>query len=232
MSRCMAEYAVGEVMSAGRFKKLFETLKHPVAVCSRDDDRSVIYLNPAARLFFSPYMSIDQLQGISALGSLESFLRFKNRGDYLAFCDGLDNAGYIEDLSATLFTHQNCPVDVILNANKASIGNSRFFIIYVRITDKAVRAEEETAGEVLANILNEAYRAKDAPETIKTVLALAGRHFDVSRVYVIENGPGNTFSNTYEWCNDGVEPMLDLLQNLSNDQYHIRRGYVVVHVCS
>lgn len=53
-------------------------------------------------------------------------------------------------------------------------------------------------------------------QSIKEVLNMIGERFDVSRAYIFENSEDNlTTSNTYEWCNIGITPEIDELQNVS-----------------
>lgn len=60
------------------------------------------------------------------------------------------------------------------------------------------------------------YESQDLDTTIGELLALVGSHFNVSRVYIFENNDENTTcSNTYEWCNEGVVPEKENLQNIS-----------------
>ncbi|MDL2225630.1 diguanylate cyclase [Eubacteriales bacterium OttesenSCG-928-M02] len=60
------------------------------------------------------------------------------------------------------------------------------------------------------------YNADDLDHAIRLILEIIGRYYDVSRVYIFENEDDARYcSNTYEWCNDGVEPAIDNLQNLS-----------------
>ena len=60
------------------------------------------------------------------------------------------------------------------------------------------------------------YSAEDMGAAIHEILSYVGRKMNVSRVYVFENSDDNRFcSNTYEWCNDGIPPEMDMLQNIS-----------------
>lgn len=60
------------------------------------------------------------------------------------------------------------------------------------------------------------YESGDVIETINAVLELIGQQMNVSRVYVFENTPDNKFcNNTFEWCNEGIAPEIDNLQNIS-----------------
>lgn len=79
---------------------------------------------------------------------------------------------------------------------------------------------EEQPGLSTNNIVHHAFyrlhRAKDTEAAVNEILELMGRQTNVSRVYVFENTPDNRFcSNTFEWCNTGIVPQKELLQNIS-----------------
>lgn len=59
------------------------------------------------------------------------------------------------------------------------------------------------------------YDTRDVLQAIQTILAVLGKRFDVSRAYILEfSGDGKYVSNTLEWCNDGISPQKDNLQNV------------------
>ena len=63
------------------------------------------------------------------------------------------------------------------------------------------------------------YASHDTNAAVNEILALVGRQMNVSRVYIFENSPDNRFcSNTYEWCNEGVLPEMQNLQNISYER--------------
>lgn len=69
------------------------------------------------------------------------------------------------------------------------------------------------------------YTSDDVEAAIQEVLDLVGRKMNVSRVYIFENSDDNRFcSNTYEWCNDGIQPEIQNLQGISYE--HDIAGYV------
>ncbi len=60
------------------------------------------------------------------------------------------------------------------------------------------------------------YESRDLTVTVNELLAHIGSQFNVSRAYIFENNVDNTVcSNTFEWCNTGVSPEKDNLQNVS-----------------
>lgn len=60
------------------------------------------------------------------------------------------------------------------------------------------------------------YESSDLDDTINELLTYIGEQWGVSRVYIFENNHDNTAcSNTFEWCNQGVSPEKENLQNVS-----------------
>lgn len=69
--------------------------------------------------------------------------------------------------------------------------------------------------EILSDIALE-LNSRDQFETrINKTLDRIGRHTGVSRVYIFEDELGGTItSNTFEWCNTGIVPQIDKLQEI------------------
>ncbi len=59
------------------------------------------------------------------------------------------------------------------------------------------------------------YDTSDIESTINSIFELVGKQMNVSRLYIFENNDENTTcSNTFEWCNEGITPEKDWLQNI------------------
>jgi PAS domain S-box-containing protein len=75
--------------------------------------------------------------------------------------------------------------------------------------------------------------ARDGVDTpVDEALGVFGRSLDADRVYIFEYLPGNRLTNTHEWCAPGVDPMIDMLQDLDADDFAwseagFRRGEVL-----
>ena len=79
---------------------------------------------------------------------------------------------------------------------------------------------DEQPGLFNENIVQSAFRhlysANNIESAVNDILTLMGEQTNVSRVYVFENTPDNKFcNNTYEWCNSGIDPEKENLQNIS-----------------
>ena len=58
------------------------------------------------------------------------------------------------------------------------------------------------------------YSAADFDDAVQSILATVGKAFNVSRVYIFEtSGDELHCNNTYEWCNEGIQPEKEKLQN-------------------
>lgn len=74
---------------------------------------------------------------------------------------------------------------------------------------------EDNITEYVFRIL---YESTDRTAAIVSVLELVGKHYDISRAYVFEDSfDGVSTSNTFEWCNVGIGPQMDVLQKLTSD---------------
>ncbi|WP_294147835.1 EAL domain-containing protein [uncultured Clostridium sp.] len=86
-----------------------------------------------------------------------------------------------------------------------------------------IDSESRTArglGDFLTDIFKILYRMENPDQAINLILEIVGKRFDVSRAYIFESTEdGKYTSNTYEWCNGGISPQIDLLQNLNYSQF-------------
>ncbi len=59
------------------------------------------------------------------------------------------------------------------------------------------------------------YAAADSKAAIEAVLELLTKHYNYSRGYIFETEPdGKTTTNTFEWCNSGIEPEIQSLKKV------------------
>lgn len=69
---------------------------------------------------------------------------------------------------------------------------------------------------IVQQTLKVLYEAGDLEHAVNSILELVGRKYNVSRAYIFENSEdGSCCSNTFEWCNEGIEPEIETLQNIS-----------------
>lgn len=69
--------------------------------------------------------------------------------------------------------------------------------------------------EILSEIAIELNSTECFEKRINNTLATIGRHTGVSRVYIFEDATeGLVSNNTFEWCNSGIEPQMNQLQEV------------------
>lgn len=73
--------------------------------------------------------------------------------------------------------------------------------------------------KVIHYVFKVLYESEDTRQAINTILKIVGLQFNVSRVYIFEDSPDGLFmSNTFEWCNQGISPQIDNLQDMSYEE--------------
>ncbi len=73
--------------------------------------------------------------------------------------------------------------------------------------------------DFMYNVFELLYETKDMDVTVQMILELAGKRFDVDRVYVFEYDDVDRISNTYEWCASGILPEREKLQQISTEPF-------------
>lgn len=79
------------------------------------------------------------------------------------------------------------------------------------------------ANDLVGYVFQILYDSSDIENAVQMILEIVGKRFDVSRAYVFENSEDGRFTdNTYEWCDEGIEPEKD---NLQHFPYSSLEGY-------
>jgi len=69
--------------------------------------------------------------------------------------------------------------------------------------------------ELLSKIALATIDSRDFDVQMNSILKIVGHYTQVCRTYIfIDNEDHTTTSNTYEWCNRGIEPQIDTLQEI------------------
>lgn len=79
----------------------------------------------------------------------------------------------------------------------------------------SLSANPSGASSLMMRVFSLLYSGADIEGGINEALRFVGENFDVSRVYIFENSAdGEYCSNTFEWCAEGIQPEIDILQNI------------------
>ncbi len=69
--------------------------------------------------------------------------------------------------------------------------------------------------DIKSTILNFLYASKDFEKAVQETIQFIGETYNMSRVYIFENSEDDVaMNNTFEWCNQGISPQKDNLQNV------------------
>ncbi|MCM1055628.1 MAG: EAL domain-containing protein [Bacteroides sp.] len=80
----------------------------------------------------------------------------------------------------------------------------------------ALSSNPSSEASVIMRVFSALQSSGDIKTSINQMLALIGKHFDVSRAYIFEDSADGLYcSNTFEWCGEGVSSEIASLQNLS-----------------
>lgn len=86
-------------------------------------------------------------------------------------------------------------------------------------SDVVLSSNPESFSSLIMRIFSALYSDTNVDNGIRQMMELVGRTFDVSRVYIFEdNEDGTICSNTFEWCNIGVQPEIDNLKSVSYEE--------------
>ncbi|MSC84448.1 diguanylate cyclase [Eubacterium sp. am_0171] len=75
--------------------------------------------------------------------------------------------------------------------------------------------EEVSVDSIVPESFQKLYESGDIEEAVRSILEMVGMRYNVSRVYIFENSvDGTRCTNTFEWCNEGIEPEIGGLRNI------------------
>ena len=75
--------------------------------------------------------------------------------------------------------------------------------------------EEVSVDSIVPESFQKLYESGDIEKAVRSILEMVGMRYNVSRVYIFENSvDGTRCTNTFEWCNEGIEPEIGGLRNI------------------
>lgn len=76
-----------------------------------------------------------------------------------------------------------------------------------------------SGGQIAEYVFRVLYNSSDVKNAVSSILEIVGLQFDVSRVYIFENIENDLYCcNTFEWCNHGVDPQIQMLKHVSYEE--------------
>lgn len=110
---------------------------------------------------------------------------------------------------------------VLFDPNSMSEGNYRTeeAVSQGRTSPVILSSNPNSSASIILRIFSALYSSYDLSTGINQMLALAGKTYDVSRAYIFEDTEDGLYCcNTFEWCNEGVEPEIESLQQVSYEE--------------
>ncbi len=144
----------------------------------------------------------------------------------------LNELGAESYIGIPLFSKDNKALGIMVGLHGSPLINidktESFFSIYIdRVSAEMQRTKSEDElnrlSEMQAIILKMALKYINIPyehvhRSINTSLKELGEFVQADRVYVFDyDWENNVFTNTFEWCNDGITPEIENLQNVPNE---------------
>lgn len=176
-------------------------------------------------LIYLPEVSDEHAVRSKAEELLAAFLKLKPQKDAMPITCSIGAAVVSRDFDdyMTLFNYADQALYYQKNSSRggytcycASLVQSSFSAVGTSIgSDEDCVLFDQIAQYVFRTL----YEASDVNEALMRVLEIIGRSYDVSRVYIFETLEDKRYTSiTYEWCNDGVTPQKDKLQNYSYEE--------------
>ncbi|MBI2419263.1 MAG: PAS domain S-box protein [Ignavibacteriales bacterium] len=132
----------------------------------------------------------------------------------------LEKNGFVRDYELSLNSTQGYITDILLSIYKIVIQGTE----YHWLSANDITSTKTTAGllknlliqtQLIADISLELNNPREIGKSLAKVIAFLGEHTNVSRVYIFEDSfDGETTNNTYEWCNTGITPRKQNLQQI------------------
>ena len=218
-------------MTVDFFEKTFKNLQMPVIVCENTDNYPLVFANTSARLLCNPLITIDKLKDNTIDEYFDDFIHFQKRETREVFLSSLKNMGAVTGYKAALLTVDYEPFTVYLSSNLISVEDKEYFVIYVNESDGGGKLTYTDVDNTIETAFQIAYQTHDIDEAINKILGIVGIYVDVSRAYIFEEISPTMTRNTYEWCNEGIEPAIQDLQVLLKDDYNyneiVERGMYI-----
>ena len=201
--------------SEKRYRELTEAL--PEMICELDKNGIITYANQFAIEKFGYTKEEVLYNNFNILKIFPSEHRKKVRENIRKIYEGGEST-----TSEYVVERKNGePISVIVNTTpvyeQGEVVGLRGVMFDISIRKKhELEIAHNLEQQVLLSQISVSYNTlTDFEKKTDDALKLIGQHLDVSRVYIFEDSATDlTTSNTYEWCNTGIEPQMDELQEL------------------
>lgn len=215
----------------------YRGIDKPLIICRDDELVSVVYTNSSAIALLNPSLAFEQGQLAGNHLPLQTLLHLSDKSSLDSILHNIRINEAFENYPVLLYDYSGEELFVSLSGNILQMDDQRYFILYLLMEERHSMEEKHYIEErhstenhksfdegrfyrVMNFIHALAYSSSDLDKTIQSILDVCGNMAKVSRTYVVERVSHSFCRNTYEWCNIGIEPMIDQLQNVDCARYH------------
>ncbi len=173
----------------------------------------LLFINEAGKEIFH----IDQQQHLKCYKTLQGF------DQPCAFCPNhilKDDETYTWEYTNPLTKRHYLLKDRLLEWEGHPARMEIAFDITDSVNEKLALKNRLERDQVLVSCIRELYRNPDLSQATNHVLEQLGRLFHAERAYVFLLHD-DSISNTAEWCDEGVRPQIQQLQNLNQEDFRI-----------
>lgn len=200
------------------FKNIFLNLKTPLVVFSASGNL-LTYINASAQMLLNPLLAAKKLTNTDSEYTFTDIIRFKHPDTQSYFLNTLKSSGTASQ-KTHIYNFENELISVTLTANLATLENDDYLIVYITEASELTAISWQDMANVISSAFHIAYHTADVNEAINNILGFIGSTVNVSRAYIFEEISPIMTANTYEWCQEGVEPAIEGLQSLEKEDYN------------
>jgi PAS domain S-box-containing protein len=197
-------------------EKFFSVFNHSRALMAISTIDTGIFVNVNKQFLTTLGYAEEEIIG-TASKDLELFNDYGQRAQAL---DIFEKEGHLKDFEVIVKTKSGELLNCLFSLDKIKIQTYQFILTSASNVTQIKIAESKInylfkQQKLLADISQLLNRSTNAEHILDDVLKLIGEHTGVSRVYVFEDaGNGTSAANTFEWCNAGIAPQLNVVHEI------------------
>jgi len=204
------------------FQNTFKNIQTPVVICLQDEGRHdpMVFANLSAKSLLNPLSKANTAQKDKAAEPLDQMLRFADKDTFASLRKTLLTLGSVSQYAAKVVNFEGEILPVSITANRVEFEEQAYFIFYLYEEAQNESLLTTDTNNVMSAILHAAYHTVDVNQAIYEILGILGTKTRASRVYIFEDLNNGYTRNTYEWCGEGIEPLIQSLQKLKKESYN------------
>ncbi len=209
LSRNLSEIALSE----SKFYNVFESSQALIAITEIDTD---VFINVNKN--FTKVLGFEKSEILGK--SFRDLGLIYDNGKLQQLTEKAQNFETIENEYVIIKTKDNKLIHTLLSVTRIHVQTFSYLLTSAIDISELKKTEERLSHSLhqqtfLADISQSLLSIDDLNTTLSETVVQIGKYINVSRVYIFEdNTDGTHTSNTYEWCNEGVAPQIQDLQDI------------------